>query len=131
MTDRPIGVDGLRDLVVEAINSRDPGVLELADGIEIPDDLSDRLMEIFERHPRTMATRGDLRGRPVAAVWLPDRNERYVNLGHLEVDIEDGNARIVAVAERDPDLVPEAPAGFEVAEWESTELADSGEGRWV
>jgi hypothetical protein len=127
----PAGPDELRDVVVEAVNARDLEILSLPEGIDVPVDLRTRLQRVIERSPRTMLTRGDLSGDPVAAVWVPDRGERYVRVGHLEFSIEDGTARIVPVLERHPDVIAEAPPGLTVAEWESTDLADGGEGWWV
>ncbi len=125
------GPDDLRDVVVESVNARDPDLLSLADDVIIRDGMGDRLEHILERWPRALLTRGDLAGRAVAAVWLPDRNERYVRVGHLEFEIEAGGARMIVVPERDPDVVAEAPAGLEVAEWESSELIDSWDDWWI
>lgn len=122
--------DDLRDVVVESVNARDPDLLSLADGIVIRNGMGDRLEQILERWPRALLTRADLGGRPVAAVWLPDRNECYVRVGHLEFQVDDG-AHMVVVPERNPDVVAEAPAGLEVAEWESNELTDSWADWWV
>ena len=125
-----MAADDFRDLVVESVNARDPDLLSLAVAT-LPHTLVDRLGLLSERQPRLMLTRGEVNAEPVAAVWLPDRNERYVQVGYLEFDLAGDGARMTAVERPHPDLVAEAPAGFEVAEWESADLADSGEGWWV
>ncbi|MGA7271580.1 MAG: hypothetical protein WB239_10955 [Acidimicrobiia bacterium] len=123
--------DDLRDVVVESVNARDPDLLTLADDVVMRNGMGDRLEQILERWPRVLLTRADLEGRPVAAVWLPDRNERYVRIGHLEFEVDGGGAHMSVVGERSPDVVAEAPAGLEVAEWESGDLADSWGDWWV
>lgn len=123
--------DDLRDVVVESVNARDPDLLTLADDVVMRNGMGDRLEQILERWPRLLLTRADLGGRPVAAVWLPDRNERYVRVGHLEFEVDGGQAHMSVVAQRNPDVVAEAPAGLEVAEWESGDLVDSWGDWWV
>jgi hypothetical protein len=132
MTEIPQDRSVLRDIVVDAVNAHDLELLTQADGIDFPDELVDRMRRVFERRPRTMLTRADLRGSPVAAVWMPDREERYVQVGHLEFVVdEDGSAYVEAVTGPVPGIVSEAPPGLRVAEWESAQLADTGEGWWV
>ena len=62
----------MRDLLVEAMNSRDLSVLVLAEGVNLPGDLRDGLQQVLGRRRRPMLTRDDLCGLPVAVVWLPD-----------------------------------------------------------
>lgn len=83
-------------------------------------------MEVMERWPRMMLSRGQLDTEPVAAVWLPDAEGRYARVGHLEFDIEDGSARMEIVEEVRGDLVSEPPAGLEVADWEDSEAVGEG-----
>lgn len=118
--------DGLRDIVIEAVNAKDPDLFSLADGINVPGSLLDRTMEVMERWPRMILSRGMLETEPVAAVWLPDEEGRYARVGHLEFDIEDGSARMDVIEEIRSDLVTEPPAGLEVADWEDSEAVGEG-----
>lgn len=123
-----IGVENLTNVVVEAVNSRDPSLLEQVD---LPDvgALKQTIQTMDERWPRMMMTRGDLRGRPVGVVWMPDRNERYRRVAHLEVVPEEEGPEPTLVEGADPDLVSEDPPGRTVAEWESTNSTDTGDRR--
>lgn len=126
MAEMTTGRDGLRDIVVEAVNAKDPDLFSLADDIEVPPSLFDRTMQVMERWPRMMLSRGKLDAEPVAAVWLPDDEGRYARVGHLEFDIEDGSARMEIIEEADPDLITEPPAGLEVADWEDASAVGEG-----
>ena len=125
-----IGVEDLTNLVVEAVNSRDPGLLKQAD---VPDSeaLRQTVRIMDERWPRMMMTRGDLDGRPVGVVWMPDRNERYRRVAHLEIVPEEDGPEPTLVERADPDVVSEDPPGRTVAEWESSIDTESGDSRWI
>jgi len=122
------GRDSLRDIIVEAVNAKDPDLFSLADDIEISDVTVDVILEVMERWPQLLVSRGELGVEPVAAVWLPDEEERYAQVGYLEFYIEDGAARIELVEEVPSELVAESPPAMELAEWETA--AAVGEG-WV
>lgn len=122
------GPDGLRDIVVESINAKDPDLLSLADDIDIPPAMVDDVIEIMERWPRVMLSRGEIDRQPVAAVWAPDSDGFYAPAGHLEFQIEDNTARVELVPGTHPDLISEAPAGLEVADWEDAGAVGEG---WV
>lgn len=124
-----IGVEDLRNVVVEAVNARDPKLVEQA--MADTDDLKRTIETMDERWPRMMMTRGDLDGRPVGVVWMPDRNEQYRQVAHLEVVIDDGEPEATLVEGVAPSLVAEEPPGRSVAEWESATEVDRGEGRWI
>ncbi|MDX1691796.1 MAG: hypothetical protein R3290_12315 [Acidimicrobiia bacterium] len=124
-----ITISRIRDRVVEAVNARDPSLLE---GIEFREPFEDRLVRIQDRWPRLMMTRGHLAGDPVAVTWIPDTDERYVRTGHVEfVDDPDDGVHVSVVVGADPDLVTEAPAGSRVAEWESTKEIEGARADWV
>lgn len=122
------GRDAFRDIVVEAVNAKDPDLLSLADDIEVPAANMDTLLEIMERWPRVMLSRGQIGNEPVAALWVPDSDGLYAPAGHLEFYIEDGSARVELLAGTHPDLVSEAPPGLEVADWEDAQAVGEG---WV
>lgn len=122
------GRDGLRDIVVEAVNAKDPDLLTLADDIEVPTETMDTFLEIMERWPRAMLSRGQVGDEPVAALWVPDSEGLYAPAGHMEFYIENGTARVELLAGNHPDLVSEAPAGLEVADWEGAGAVGEG---WV
>lgn len=125
-----IGVEDLRNVVVEAVNSRDPKLIEQAD---LPDtEPLERTIQIMdERWPRMMMTRGDLRGMPVGVMWMPDRDERYRQVAHLEIVPEENGPEATLVEGAEPDLVSEDPPGRTVAEWESSMDTESGDTRWI
>lgn len=125
-----IGVEDLTNLVVEAVNSRDPRLIDQAD---VPDTgaLKSTLQNMDERWPRMMMTRGDLAGRPVGVIWMPDRNERYRRVAHLEVVPDEDAPEATIVEGADPDLVSEDPPGRTVAEWESSRDDETGDARWI
>lgn len=122
------GRDALRDIVVEAVNAKDPDLLSLADDIEVPATNMDTLLEIMERWPRVMMSRGQIGNEPIAALWVPDSDGLYAQAGHLEFYIEAGTARVELLAGTHPDLVSEAPPGLEVADWEDARAVGEG---WV
>ena len=125
-----IGVEDLTNLVVEAVNARDPGLLDQAD-ISDTGALKQTIRTMDERWPRMMMTRGDLNGVPVGVIWMPDRNERYRRVAHLEIVPEDDGPEPTLVDSADPDLVSEDPPGRTVAEWESSKDTESGDSRWI
>ena len=125
-----IDVEDLRNLIVEAVNARDPNLLGQAD-LDDSKALTETVRVMDERWPRMMMTRGDLNGRPVGVVWMPDRNERYRQVAHIDIAIDDGLPETSLVEGVDPDLVAESPPGRSVAEWESAVEVDHGEGRWI
>jgi len=129
--ERQIGIENLRNLVVEAVNAGDLDLLREAAVPALPAGFVDRLAGVAGRWPRLMLTAGDLAGTPVAAVWLPDRQERYRPVGHVEFTIEADRPSVAVVDGVDPDLIAEEPPGLRVAEWESARAADRGEGPWV
>src|SRR5690606_22931062 len=112
----------------EAVNAKDPDMFTLADDVDIPDDMIDRALDVMERWPRLMLGRGEIGLEPVAAVWVPDDDDRYALVGHLTFHIDHGVARLEVVDELDPELTTAPPPGLEIAEWESA--AGVGEG-WV
>jgi hypothetical protein len=116
----------LRDVVIESVNARDPDLLDLADEVVIRNGMGDRLAQILDYWPGALLTRGELRGRAVAAVWLPDGDGCYVRMGHLEFQIENGHADMLIVAEHSFAVEAEAPVGREVTQ-RSRRLEDS----WV
>ena len=125
-----IGVEDLTNVVVEAVNSRDPALIDQAD---LPDTgaLKRTIQTMDERWPRMMMTRGDLNGTPVGVIWMPDRNERYRRVAHMEI-VPDEDAPQPTLMERaDPDIVTESPPGRTVAEWESSNDTESGDSRWI
>lgn len=122
------GRDAFRDIVVEAVNAKDPDLLSLADDIEIPPTTMDTFLEIMERWPRAMLSRGQIGDEPIAALWVPDSEGLYAPAGHLEFYIEEATARVELLAGTHPDLVSEAPPGLEVAEWEDAGAVGEG---WV
>lgn len=125
-----IGAEDLRNVVVEAVNARDPKLIEEADLPETQ-SLEETIQTLGERWPRMMMTRGDLEGRPVGVVWMPDRNERYRQVAHVEIVNEANGPDTTLVEGVAPSLVAEDPPGRTVAEWESAIEVDRGEGRWT
>lgn len=122
------GRDGLRDIVVESFNAKDPDLLSLADDIEIPPAMVDDILEVMERWPQVMLGRGEIAGEPVAAVWAPDSDGMYAPAGHLEFYIEGVTARFELVPGTHPELISEAPPGLEMADWEDAGAVGEG---WV
>lgn len=120
--------DAFRDVVVEAVNAKDPDLLSLADGIEVPSSTMDTVLDIMEGWPRSLLSRGEIGTQPVAALWVPDSDGLYSPAGYLEFYVEDGSARIELMDGTHPDLVSEAPPGLEVADWEGPEAVGEG---WV
>lgn len=125
-----IGVESARNLLVESVNARDPDLLRQSDVPDV-DTLIETIRTMNERWPRMMLTRGELGAAPVAAVWMPDANERYRRVGHVVVQPEEDGAHVEMVPDPDPDLVAEEPPGRTVAEWESAVEVDEGDGRWI
>ncbi len=125
-----IGVEDLTNVVVEAVNSRDPALIDEAD---LPDSraLRETIRTMDERWPRMMMTRGDLNGMPVGVIWMPDRNERYRRVAHMEVVPDEDAPTATLVDGADPDVVSENPPGRTVAEWESANENESGDSRWI
>lgn len=127
-----IGIEDLRNVIVEAANARDPELIEqtgLSDAVAAA--LEETIQTMDERWPRMMMTRGDLEGRPVAVVWMPDRNERYRRVGHIEIVNGQESPEVTLIEGVDASLVAEQPPGRTVAEWESAIEVDRGEGRWT
>ena len=125
-----IGVEDLTNVVVEAVNSRDPSLIDQAD---LPETgtLKETIRTMDERWPRMMMTRGDLNGAPVGVIWMPDRNERYRRVAHLEIVPDENAPQATLVDGADPDVVSENPPGRTVAEWESVKETESGDSRWI
>ena len=125
-----IAVEDLRNVLVESVNAQDP---ELIGDVDVPNpsELEEIIEVINERFPRVMMTRGDLDNRPVAVVWMPDRNERYRRVAHVEILPEEGGPHTEFVEGADPAVLAEEPPGLTVAEWESTEQTDSGDANWT
>ena len=125
-----IAVEDLRNALVESVNARDP---ELMGEVDLPDasEVEATIETINERFPRVMMTRGDLDDRPVAVIWMPDRNERYRRVAHVEILPEADGPHTEFIEGADPGIVAEDPPGLTVAEWESTEQTDGGAGDWV
>lgn len=126
MTETMTGRDTLRDIIVEAVNAKDPDLFTLADDIQISDDTVDVVLEVMERWPRLLLSRAERGVEPVASVWLPDEDERYTPVGYLEFYIEEGAARIEVVEEVPDDMIGEPPPGMEVAEWEDGDAFGEG-----
>ena len=95
------------------------------------DELEETLQKLAGRWPRIMSERGDLDGSAVGVVWMPDRNEAYRKVGHVELRPEDDTRPLEIIEGPRPGLVAEEPAGRRVAEWESGDAMDRGEGPWV
>ena len=110
--------EDLTNLVVEAVNARDPGLIDDLD-VPRPKLLTERIETIQQRWPRLMMTRGDIAGRPVAAIWMPDQHEVYQPVAHVEVTLDGDDPYMTVIEGRDPNLVAEEPASRSVAEWES------------
>lgn len=125
-----IAAEDLRNALVQSVNARDPQLME---EVDLPDTsgVEETIETINERFPRVMMTRGDLDDRPVAVVWMPDRNERYRRVAHVEILPEENGPHTEFVEGADPDIVAEDPPGLTVAEWESTEQMDSGASDWI
>ncbi len=121
----------VRDVVVEAVNARDFALVREHLGDDAAERLREPLLRVRERWPRLIMSRGDLKGDPVAAVWLPGRRETYVQVGHVEFakDNADG-PRLELFPGVHKDLVAKQP-GPNVAEWESMEQLDSGGDDWI
>lgn len=122
------GRGDLRDIVVESVNAKDPDLLSLADDIEIPPAMMEDILEVMERWPRVMLSRGQVGAEPSAVVWAPDSDGMYAPAGYLEFYIEDGSGRVELVPGTHPDLISEAPPGLEVADWEDAGAVGEG---WV
>lgn len=121
------GRDAFRDIVVEAINAKDPDLLSLANDIDVTAAM-ETFLELMERWPRIMLSRGQIGDEPVAALWAPDSEGLYAPAGHLEFDLENGTGRVELLTGSHPDLVSEAPPALEVAEWEDAGAVGEG---WV
>jgi hypothetical protein len=126
-----IGVEDLTNVVVEAVNSRDPELLEQAELPSNTEALKESIQTMDERWPRLMMTRGDLHGRPVGVIWMPDRNERYRRVAHMEIVPDEDAPKATLVEGPEPDLVIEDPPGRTVAEWESSDDDVTGGSRWI
>lgn len=125
-----LAVDDMRNLLVDALNARDPELLSQP-GVPNAEAIGEVVATMNERWPRMMMTRGDIDGDPVAVVWSPDEAEQYQQVAHVEIAAEDEAFDISFVDGVAPNLVSEDPPGRTVAEWESTSQLDRGEGRWV
>lgn len=110
--------EDLTDLIVEAVNARDPALVDELD-IPRPELLTDRMEMIQERWPRLMMTRGDIEDRPVAVIWMPNAREVYQPVAHVEVTVDADDPYMTLIEGRDPNLVAEEPATRSLAEWES------------
>lgn len=122
--------EDLTNLVVEAVNARNP---ELIDELDIPEPqlLTDRIETIQERWPRLMMTRGDIEDRPVAVVWMPDAKETYQPVAHVEVTLDGDDPYMTLIEGTDPNLVAEEPANRKVAEWESSGEITGNRSNWI
>lgn len=110
------GPADIRDLFVEAVNAKDPDMFTLAD-VAVPDEMIDRALEVMERWPRLMLSRGGIGLEPVAVIWVPDDDDRYTPVGHVMFAVEDGAARFDVVDGPRPGLIPASlPAGIEAME---------------
>jgi hypothetical protein len=118
--------EDLTSLIVEAVNARDPGLIE---DLDVPRSelVTDRIEIIQERWTRLMMIRGDIEDRPVAVIWMPDSNEVYQPVAHVEVNLDGDDPYMTVIEGKDPDLVAEEPGKRTVAEWESvSELEGEG-----
>lgn len=122
--------EDLTNLVVEAVNARNPGLIDEVDVPE-PQLLTERIETIQQRWPRLMMTRGDIEDRPVAVVWMPDANETYQPVAHVEVTPDGDDPYMTVIEGKDPDLVAEEPASRKVAEWESTGEIEGESTNWI
>lgn len=138
MTDEQIttpesGAETVRNLFVDAVNARDVERLDEHLEPEHAEEIRSELRVLNERWPRLMLTRGDRGTEPVAAVWLPDSNERYRRAGSLDLRFDDSD-RILGIEfieGIDPGILAEAPSPPQVAEWESLSEITEGEGDWI
>lgn len=122
--------EDLTNLIVEAVNARNPGLIG---GLDIPEPelLTDRIENLQERWPRLMMTRGDIEDRPVAVVWMPDASEVYRPVAHIEVTLDGDDPYMTIIEGQDPNLVAEEPANRKVAEWESSGEIQGDSPNWV
>jgi len=120
--------DEVRDMVVEAVNAKDPDMFGAVNTVSVPESLVDRVLTVMERWPRLMLSRGEMGPDPVAIVWLPDEDDRYAQVAYLEFDVESGSARMEVVDDVPPELIAEPPTGMELAEWENADAVGEG---WV
>jgi hypothetical protein len=105
-------VTTLRDLFVDGFNSRDVDELVdiLADDVEVPDVPDDgpsavrELVEdLWERTPAVLLTRGDLAGRPVAVVWLPEAEGGWTRAALVTFEADD-RLTLIGFADEDRHL---------------------------
>ena len=116
------GPADIRDIFVEAVNAKDPDMFTLAD-VAVPDEMIDRALEVMERWPRLMLSRGGIGLEPVAVIWVPDDDDRYTPVGHVMFAVEDGAARFDVVDGPRPGLIPASlPAGIEAMEPARSEI---------
>lgn len=123
---------------VERFNARDVDGLEelIADDAEAEllsargrDDLAEGFMELWERYPSLLLTRGDVDDEPVAAAWVADtEREDFDLVGVLRFVWDDSGERIsrVDLVEAPDETVLERPDPAELPEWADWRVVDEG-----
>ena len=123
---------------VERFNARDVDGLEelLADDAEADllsargrDDLVEGLMELWERYPSLLLTRGEVDDEPVAAAWVADtEREDFDLVGVLRFEWDDGADHVARIdlVEAPEGAVLERPDPSELPEWADWRIVDEG-----
>jgi hypothetical protein len=114
-------LDGIADLVTAEVTS------DLFDGVG-GDGTVEGFAGVLRRYPQLVATRGEDGNQPIVALWIPDEQDRYRLMGHLELSTEDELIdRITYVDTPGSDLLLEEPDPDEMAEWQDWKEWDTGE----
>ncbi len=121
---------------VERFNARDvEGIEELlapdaeADLLSARgrEDLVEGLLELWERYPSLLLTRGEVGDEPVAAAWIADSERSDFDLlGILRFECTDGLIDRFELTETPADAVLERPDLTELNEWEDWRIVDEG-----
>lgn len=131
MTTEEIAPEDLVSAFVEAFNARDLDAVgelfavdcELHGIVEDADTPVGVLDELQSRSPWMSLARAELGLEPVAAVWIPDENERYRTVGYFGFETNDSEIIRIELFEVVPeDLLSETPdVSWAASEVESTD----------
>lgn len=131
MTTEEVAPEDLVSAFVEGFNARDLEAIgellsvdcELHGIVEDADTPMGVLNELQSRSPWMSLARAELGLEPVAAIWIPDENQRYRLVGYFSVETNDAEITRIELFEDVPEeLLSETPdVSWAASEVESTE----------